>query len=305
LAVLNLVVILAAALGCQEREGDLFGRAREALEEDDFERAARLYREVTILAPNSARTPDALLALAQIHYLHLRDVDAASDRLRKILSDYGGSEAVPRARRLLARIYEQDFGDLERALEQYRALLALEDGAELFETTGAESDVSPGSDESRRETLLSIASCLYRLNRLPEAKQVYGEVLALPYHPDAEGAYLRLANVERLAGNHDEALALLRELLARTSREERKHEAVANELSILIESGRFDEARIRLRDVQASFHDSEVIQELSARLVAAMRERLALDAEDQVAALEQEQKRIRWGGGRRARRAQR
>lgn len=286
-AFLNALGPLVASLplllaGCQREEIDLTARARNAIEADDYETAARLYREVTIVAPGSPLAADALLELARIYYLRLRDVDAATDRLRKLLADHANSDAAPEARRLLARIYEEDLDEPAKALEHYRALLSGEREA-----------------ERRRRTLLSIANYLYRVDELEEAAEAYRVVLALPYHADTDGAYLRLANLEWLAGEEERALSLLGELSSKTESRERRHDGVVLELDVLISLGRFDQARERLGRARESFPDSTKLDRLDERLREAIRSHRWLDGEEPVGLLQEGQKKLPWGGGRR------
>ena len=118
-----LLAVVQLFLGCRSSEEKLFHAAREAAGDEDFVRAIRLYREVTISFPDSAMAPQAHYELAQIYYLRNRDIEGAFTNLTKILTDYPESEIAWSSRQLLARLYEEDYGELESALIHYRRLL--------------------------------------------------------------------------------------------------------------------------------------------------------------------------------------
>lgn len=283
LAELTLLVVVLGA--CADRAEQLFDDARRAMEQDDYETAARLYREVTIEAPASPRAAEAHFELAQIYYLRLRDVDAAKDRLQKVLQEYPSSPIVVDARHMLARLYEDDLKDPKRAVKLYRALLA-EDLEE----------------DMRRRTLFDIGECHYRLGELEASANAYRLALKLPYHPDTDTAYMRLANLEWLAGSSGESLRLLRELQERTEEEDYRHDAMLAEIEILMSLGRFAAAHERLLVAREVFSDSPHVVALGARLRATQAEHESLDGRAGEALLQELQKRLRWGGGRRRRR---
>ena len=214
-----------ALSGCNDRARGLYDEAQRAMEEDDFDGAARLYRELTIQSPDSPYAAEALYELAQIYYLRLRDVDAAKDSLVKLQQDHPGSSVDIDSRRLLARLYEEDFQDPHRAAKLYRALLA--------------EDLE---QEVRRQILLDLANGQYRLGDLEASANAYRLALGLPYHKDTDSAYLRLANLEWLGGSADESLRLLRLLEERTEEKEYRHEALLSEIEVLMSLGRLSKA---------------------------------------------------------------
>lgn len=275
-----------ALAACNNHSNRLFSEARRAMEADDYETAARLYQELTIQAPDSPLAAEAHFELAQIYYLRLRDVDAAKDILVKMQHDYPDSNVDIEARRLLARLYEEDLQDPHRALKLYRALLAEK------------------LDQSvRRQTLLEVAHCHYRMGELDASADSYRLALGLPYHGDADSAYMRLANLEWLGGSADESLRLLRELEERTSDEDYRHEAMLSEVEVLTSLGRFPAARERVMVAGEAFPDSADVVELEARLHAVELQHQSLDGDgkDEEALLQELQKKIRWGGARRRR----
>jgi len=280
-----LLLFAIASIGCGSGGDRLFTEAQRAMEDDNVEKAARLYQEVTIQAPASPLAAEAHYALAQIYYLRLKNVQAARDRLNTVLRDYPDSTVAQPARHLLARLYDEVFKEPGKALTHYRALLA--------------EDLE---DELRRETLLAVGHCYYELNALDAAKDAYRRVLAPSYHPDTDGAYLRLANLEWVSGDVDESLRLLRELQTKTADPERRREAMLSEIEILMTLARFTDAHARLRETEMAFPRSSELQELATRLQATERLLASLDGAGEEALLQEQQKKIKWGVGRRRRR---
>jgi len=283
LAVVLVAASLALSLGCRRETERLLSQANRAIENDEYQRATRLFREITISYPQSPEAASAYYQLAEIYLLRIRDVGAAHASLLKILDDYPDSPVALSAHRLLARLYEQELDAPERAIPHYRIVLA------------SNPDVN-----TARETLLALGDCLYQLDQIDEASSSYQKALALPYDSTTDGAYIRLASLSRLMGKAEEALRLFEDLASRTQDPTRRYEAYVGEAEILIDSERFSEARARLRDAERVSPGSSQIHELEARLEAARTEQRASDPDS--GSIEELQKRIRWGAGRRGQR---
>jgi len=282
---LALLVLGVAAIGCDSSGDRLFAEAQRAMEDDNAENAARLYQEVTIQAPESPLAAEAHYELARIYYLRLKNVEAARNSLTTVLQDYPDSAVGQPAHHLLARLYDEVFNEPDKALMHYHALLA--------------QDLD---DDLRRDTLLAVGHCYYELNALEAAKDAYRRVLARSYHPDTDGAYLRLANLEWLSGGTVESLRLLRELQNKTEDPERHREAMLSEIEILMSLRRFPDAHARLSEAENVFPHSIELQELATHLQATEALLATLDGVGEEALLQEQQKKIRWGAGRRRRR---
>jgi TolA-binding protein len=277
-----LVGTLLVFLADSGRESEsLFAEAHEAMRADDYETAARLFREITITFPGSPLAASAHYELAEIYHLRIRDAAATEASLLKILSDYPDSALRAPAHRLLGQIYERDLRAPEKALSHYHEVLR---EPEL-----------PVAHE--REVLLALGDCYYRLDENAKAAESYRRALELPYDPSSEGAYLRLATLSRLEGDSEEALERLRELAARTGEPRRRYEALHQEIELLIELERFQEASERLHEARAGFPESAALAELAERLEAGQVRAASFETEE--ATLEELQKRIHWGAGRR------
>jgi tetratricopeptide (TPR) repeat protein len=278
-----LVAALAvAALGVGRRQGPgrLLAAAAQALERDDYETAVSTLLELTIAFPDSDEAPAAHYELAGIYHLRTRDLGAAQANLLKILSDYPESRVAPAAQLGLARLYERELDEPEKAVAHYREVLA-----------------ASGIDEAlERDIVMSLGDCYYRLDLLADAASWYRKAIGLPYASQTDGAYLRLARIEHLGGNGDTALVLLRKLASATLEPGRRYDAAEDEVEVLIELGRFSEARERLRDAQAVFPGAVELSELQARLNAAQLSAQSMGEAE--GALVELQKKIRWGAAR-------
>jgi len=154
-------------------------------------------------------------------------------------------------------------------------------------------------DNVRRQTLLEIAHCHYRMGEIDASADAYRRALGLSYHRETDSAYMRLANLEWLGGSADESLRLLRELEERTSDDDYRHEAMLSEVEVLMSLGRFAAANERVSFAGDAFPESTDVVELKVRLHATELQHQSLDGEAEEALLQELQKKIRWGGGRR------
>ncbi|MGH9319622.1 MAG: tetratricopeptide repeat protein [Vicinamibacteria bacterium] len=282
LFLLTLVSSAALGRGCASETERLLAEAARAEGADDYEGAARRLREIVITHPESPLAAQAQLELAQIYLLRMRDVGAAHAALVKILDDYPASPVAQKAHGLLARLYERELAEPERALLHYRAVLE------------SRPDV-----ETERETLLALGDCHYRLERLEEAAAAYRAAVSLSYDGASDSAYFRLATLSRLSDDLEESLRWLQELVSRTKDPPRLYAALSAQVQVLMELDRFDEAGARLREAERLSPDAPENEELQARLRAARSEGHSFEGENET--LEELQKRIRWGSGGRRR----
>jgi tetratricopeptide (TPR) repeat protein len=263
-------------VACGTGPDRLFAEAARAERAGDYAEAVRKLGEIVFADSQGPHVPRALFELAQLHLLRTRDLTGAQVALAKILDDYPESEVALSAQRLLARLYERDLSDPERAIPHYRALV------------GREPDVNV-----ERDTLLSLGECHYRLEQLEEAAKAYRRAVALPYAPPADAAYFRLATIAELAGDDAASLSWLEELQSKSADPGRRYAALLGQVEILIASARFPEAHARLARAQALFPDRPENEDLRGRLEAAEERRYALELES-----ERLRERISWGSGR-------
>jgi tetratricopeptide (TPR) repeat protein len=279
LALLLALAFALAALACRSETERLFAEAARAEGAEDYEGAARRLREIVIGHPESPLAARAQFELAQIHLLRTRDVTAAHAALLKILGDYPDSPVALPAHRLLARLYERELRDPQRALPHYRAVLESEAGIDV-----------------ERDTLLSLGECHYRLEQLEEAAGAYRKAVALPYDGSSDAAYFRLSTLSRLSGDDEASLRWLEELASRTTDTTRRYTALRGQVEALMSLERFEDARDRLAEAERISPDAPENDELQARLDSANSGPLPMEGTSD--SLEKLQERIHWGAGR-------
>lgn len=282
-----LILFLGAAIafGCTAPGGEQLEAGRRALGRGQYNEAIAFYSEVALQAPGTPQAAQALYEIATIHYLKLRDLDAARNMFRKLLSDYPESPVARQGREMLARMYEEDLADPARAIQEYQVLLA---------------DTEDAREE--RSLLAAIANCRYLLNNLPEAVEGYERLIEdYPYQPEADGIYLRLAHIESMRGRDIEALEVLDALFELSRQPEMRLKAYVARGEILLEMHRYEEAAVTLTRAEEEFPAASEIAALRSRLLEQEREEQSLDdgAEDSRERLEEMQRKIPWGGARR------
>ncbi len=130
-------VILAAFLlgGCNADQKQLFGRAEARWREGNYDDALRLFTLLYEREPQGEYAGQALLHIGNIYYLNLRRMRDAIQSYEKLIEELPGRREEPIARVQLAKIFENEIGDLSAAIVQYDRLLEiknLDDRAEVL-----------------------------------------------------------------------------------------------------------------------------------------------------------------------------
>jgi tetratricopeptide (TPR) repeat protein len=274
-----LLALALSAPGCRSETERLFAEAARAERADDYEGAARRLREIVIADPSSPVAAQAQFELAQIHLLRTRDINAAHAELVKVLEEHPGSPITLPAHRLLARLYERELQDPERAIPHYQAVLLSEPDVDV-----------------ERETLMSLGESHYRLDELEQAAAAYRRAVALPYDGSSDAGYFRLATLSRIQGDSEGALTWLQEVSRRTTDAERRYTSLREEVAVLMELERFPEAEERLREAERLSPGAPENAELQARLDTARSGEPYEDGGNET--IEKLQERIHWGTGR-------
>ncbi len=279
LAAVSLALTVLGISGCVDRPTRMFAAADRAMAVDDFDQAAHLYREVTIQAPATDLAARAQFELARIYYLRRRNVAAAKESLLKVLRS-STPNLEQEAKLMLARLYTEDLAEPENAIALYESVL----GDDLEEVV-------------RRDTLMNLAHCYYTTGALERSAETYRQTLRLPYHPDADQAYMRLANLAWLTGGAAESLRLVKELSHLTADREHRLSAAVQQIEQLIALDRFVEAERELTTATDIFPEASEL--------ASLRHRMAMIRDDQrelgdgETLLVEQQKKIQWSASRR------
>lgn len=288
-----LVGLAAGAFACNAPVERKLEAARRAFGRGLYQKAIGLYDEVVLQVPESPESGRALYEQGVIYYLKLRDLDSAFVNFRKVVTEYSGSAIAKDARLMLARMYQEDRGEHDKALREYGRLL--EEIADISE---------------RKAILLSVADSYYQMNDLEQAAQHYQRVIDLADYPNdkgADSAFLRRALIEALDGRREEALSVLETLLEVTDEPEARYHAFLSAAEIWLLSDDFDRAKSVLVRAEREFPEDGRLVELADRTMRRERNGRSLDdgtIESQVQ-LEELQRNISWGRGRRQRTARR
>lgn len=285
---LPVIVAVVSPIACHSPAEQYLEGGRRALGREQYREAITLFAEVVLLAPASPKAAEALYEMALIHYMKLRDVNAARSTLRNLLNKYPGSEVANDARLTLARLYEEDLRAPAKAIQEYEELL---------------SDLDDPGEE--RAILLSIAECHYRLDQLQRAAEDYRRVIeGYPYDAQSDLGFLRLAHIETLAGRPEAVLEVLVSLLELTDQPESRRRAFLARTEVLLASNRYGEAKACLKRAEYEFPGLPELFELADRLRQKEREGKSLDdgGRESQQALAELQSKIRWGWGSTSRR---
>ncbi len=121
--------------GCNADEKQLLGRAEARWREGNYDDALRLYTLLYERDHQGAHAGQALLRIGDIYYLNLRRMRDAIRSYEKLVDEFPGHPEEYVAREQLAKIFENEIGDLSAAILQYDRVLenkSLDNRAEIL-----------------------------------------------------------------------------------------------------------------------------------------------------------------------------
>lgn len=287
------VGFVAGVIACKSPAEKQLDAGRRAFGRGLYQEAINHYGELVLQMPESPEAARALYEQGMIYYLKLRDLDTAFVNFRKVITEHTDSPIAKDARLMLARMYQEDRGEHEKAIREYERLL------EEMENT-----------EEQKAILLSLADSYYELDDLARAAEHYQRVMDLADHPDdpgADAAFLRRALIDALEGRREEALGMLEDLLEKTDEPEARHHAYVSAAEIRLISNEYEQAEAVLARANREFPEDGELFELADRVKRQEQEGRSLDdgTIESQALLEEMQRNISWGRGRRQRTARR
>jgi tetratricopeptide (TPR) repeat protein len=280
----SLVVGFTACKSSAERQLEA---GIQAMGRGQYREALDIFTEVVLLTPGSPEAARAIYDMGVIHYLKQRDLDAARSSFRKVLDEYPASDVAPEARRMLARVYEKEEGELHKAVQEYYRLLEHTD-----------------DQTKEKDILLDVANCYYRLDELEYASRLYRRIIEdYSYDEVSDHAYLRLAHIETLAGRGEEARSIIETLLERTDQPGSRRRAFLLAAEVVLQSSEYGRGRILLARADREFPGDPELLDLVSRLVRQEVDGRSLEEGDPEAQflLKEMQRNISWGRGRRSR----
>ena len=293
ISVLVVVGFVAGLLACKSPAEKQLDAGRRAFGRGLYQEAINHYGELVLQTPESPEVAQALYEQGIIYYLKLRDLDTAYVNFRKVITEHRRSPVAKDARLMLARMYQEDRGEHEKAIREYERVL---------EQTKEVAD--------QKAILLSLAHSYYELDDMARAAEHYQRVMDLADYPDdlgADAAFLRRALIEALDGRREEALGMLEGLLDKTDEPDARHHAYVSAAEIRLLSEEYDQAMTVLARADREFPEDEKLFALADRVKRQEQDGRSLDdgtIESQVL-LEELQRNISWGRGRRPRAARR
>jgi tetratricopeptide (TPR) repeat protein len=233
--VLALLLLLA---GCGSDSRELMSQADANWRKGRYAEAVEINKAVYRLDSRSANAGRALLNIANIYYLNLRELKQAIEHYNKLIDEFPGSPEAIQAHRQLAAIYANEVVDLDQAIAQYDRLLLvqnLEDRQEIL-LQRADAYLKRGEyDRSLRElrsleesgavghladqVALKIGSIYQIQKRYEEAVEPFRKVLTSSCESCRRHATLSLAETYENLFEFDKAVATLR-LLDKTAENE-------------------------------------------------------------------------------------
>ncbi len=281
------LVALSALLGCRSPDEQRLVAGRQAMGRGEYREAIRCYNEIVLGNPSSPEAPRALYEVGVIYFLELRDVEAAKRIFREVKGDYPNSSSATDARRMLARIYGDEQGELRRAIRAYEQLL----------------DEYEGRD--KKEIQLAIADYYYEMDDMTTAVAGYGRVIDdFRYDELSDRAYIRLAHISAFQGRDEESLEALEALLSRSDRPVSRRRALMFAAEVHLASHRYEQGEACLERADREFPGDPEILDRRARLTRQEQDSKPLDdgRVDSQALLEELQRNISWGRGKRTKR---
>jgi TolA-binding protein len=279
---LNLVLVLLIwSAGCRPAQRSARQAGEEALGRGEFREAIANYQQVLIEAPTGPEAARALYDLALIYYMKLRDNESARVTLLKLVDEYSGSAAAREGRLMLAQLYEQELAAPEKALAEYRTLLA-----------------APENAHEEKSLWLSMARCRLTLNQMEEAEEGFRRVLERePYDELAEQAELSLGQLYGLRGQAAEARRVWNGLLDRSERPESRRAAFLGLADSLARETEWQAARAVLDRARPELENDAEFGSLSEKIDKGLEEtRMGMD-EDPLALEERLARRVPWQTG--------
>jgi len=234
-----------------------FSQGLDEWREGNYLAAISDYQRFIMRHPYSSLVERALFEVGNIYYLYLGDSLKAVNSLNKLLQRDPTPFYEFRARMLLARIYQNDYGDYQRAIEQYRRVLD-----------------SFGELDQWGEACFRLAECYYLLNDISKATEHYQSVIKIGGNQQwVERAYLRLGSCLRLRGDPEGAIQAYRNLLTRGVTKETESFAKINLAECLEDKGDYEGALEVLQDVPAELGEKEAISRKIERLKSTIESR--------------------------------
>jgi len=176
--------------GCNADEKQLLGRAEARWREGNYDDAIRLNTLLYERNHQGQFAAQALLNIGNIYYLNQRKLRDAITAYEKLIDVFPGTTEERKAREQLAKIFENEIGDLTAAIAQYDKLLERTDLENRSEVQYLRANIHFKKDEFNQ--------ALLELRRL-EAGGISGHMAHL--------VYLKIGAIYQIQHKYEDALS--------------------------------------------------------------------------------------------------
>jgi len=205
-----LLLLFALLSGCNSSSRHLKDQAETNWRKGRYSEAIQANEDLYRLEPRGRYAPRALLSIAEIFYLNLRQLKQAIEFYDRLTQEFPDSPEALKARKQLAGIYANEVVDLNQAILQYDKILQAKDLEDRLEILFLRADAYFKQGEYYR--------ALRELINLDESG-VSGHL--------ADQVQLKIGNIYQVQKKFSESIAPFRRVIA-ASRPECRRRAVLN-----------------------------------------------------------------------------
>jgi len=183
------LLILVIAVACNSSAREMLDRAAARWREGNYDDAIRLNTLLHQRDPHGKYAATALMNIANMYYLNLRQLDRAIETYQKIVEDLPETPEALQAREKLAEIYANEMGDFTQAIFEYEKLLE-----------------SPNL-ENRAETRFQMACAYFKINDFDRALREFRRILdqGISGHL-VDQVNLKIASIYQIRKRYEDAL---------------------------------------------------------------------------------------------------
>jgi len=244
----SILLVSFLLAGCNADEKQLFGRAEARWREGNYDDAIRLNTLLYERNHQGQYAAQALLNIGNIYYLNQRKVRDAITAYEKLVDVFPGTTEERRAREQLAKIFENEIGDLTAAIAQYDKLLERGDLENRNEVLYLRANIHFKKDEFNQ--------ALLELRRLEE-EGISGHLAHL--------VYLKIGSIYLIQHKYEDALSCFQKVAEAPCPECRRHATLdlATTYEALFD---FDHAIETMRKLDPSPQNSKLVEQEISRL---------------------------------------
>ncbi len=245
LSILTFVVGLSSGLsGCKDDMKDLYQKAMNAYQAEDYQKAVELFEKILAKYPDHSLSRKARYELGNIYLYKLKQPQAALKHLQDLYAQSQPGKYSLESLKLIGYIYDKSLNDCPKGIDVYRRLIQ-----------------KYASEVDAAAYQLAIGECYFKLHEYEQAMQEYQTVVdEYSDSPHVFRATFQFANSLALLENWEQAAALHEELLSSETLPEQLAVDIKLELAFCYEQQeRFEDALHLYQELQEVDPNSIVI----------------------------------------------